>query len=112
VLWAAVEALAQGEDVFDLARLAEVQVSTAWNRFSRVAPFLSPDALKSRVAHLVSSDLWDLLTRMVAEQRAVVGGPLTDLMPVVQRALKRSGPFRRSEWQWEELRLGRLAAVR
>lgn len=111
-LWTAVEALAQGEDAFDLARLAEVQVSTAWNRFCRVAPFLPPDTLKSRVGRLVSSDLWELLTRMGAEQRAVVGGPLTDLMPVVQRALKRSGPFRSSEWQWEELRLGRLAAVR
>ena len=59
----------------------------------------------------MSPDLWTLLTRMVEEQRAVVGGPLSELMPEVQKALGRSGAFRRSDWQWEELRLGRLAAV-
>lgn len=111
-LWTAVEALGHGEDAFDLARLAEVQVSTAWNRLCRVAPFFPAEDLKRRVARLVSPDLWELLTRMVEEKRAVVGGPLSELMPVVQKALKRSGAFRRSEWQFEELRLGRLAAVR
>ena len=110
-LWTAAEALGHGEDAPGLARAAGVQTATAWNRFNRVAPFFPPDELKRRVARLVSPDLWTLLTRMVEEQRAVVGGPLSELMPEVQKALGRSGAFRRSDWQWEELRLGRLAAV-
>ena len=111
-LWTAAEAVGHGEDAFDLARLAEVQVSTAWNRMVRVAPFFPADVLKQKVARLVSPDLWALLSRMVQEQRAVVGGPLSELMPVVQKELKKSGSFRRSEYQWEQLRIGRLAAVR
>ena len=78
----------------------------------RVAPFFPADVLKQKVARLVSPDLWALLSRMVQEQRAVVGGPLSELMPVVQKELKKSGSFRRSEYQWEQLRIGRLAAVR
>ena len=111
-LWTAAEAVGHGEDAFDLARLAEVQVSTAWNRMVRVAPFFPADVLKQKVARLVSPDLWALLSRMVQEQRAVVGGPLSELMPVVQKELKKSGSFRRSEYPWEQLRIGRLAAVR
>ena len=104
-------ALGHGEDAPSLARAAGVQTTTTWNRFNLVAPFFPPDEVKRRVARLVSPDLWMLLTRMVEEQRAVVGGPLSELMPEVQKALGRSGAFRRSDWQWEELRLCRLAAV-
>ena len=52
-------------------------------------PHLLVFPLPYRVARLVSPDLWELLTRWAEEQRPVVGGPLGELMPAVQRALKR-----------------------
>ena len=111
-LWQAAEALGHGEDPVDLADATAVQISTAWNRFNRVAPFFPADDLKARVARLVSPDLWALVTGMVGAKEAAVGGSLTELMDVVLKRLPRTGAFRRSEYQFEQLRLARLAAIR
>ena len=109
-LWTAAEALGAGEDAAGLADAAAVQRSTAWNRLTRVAPFFPPDELKRRVARLVSADLWELLLAMGNDP--AMGGSLTDLMRAVSKRLPRKGAFRRSEYQWEQLRLARLAAIR
>ena len=89
-----------------------VQTSTAWNRFVRVAPFFPKGDLKQRVSQLVARDLWRLLEKMVNDGEAVVSGALTELMSEALRRLGRGGEFRRSEFQWEQLRLGRLACLK
>ena len=48
---------------------------------------------------------------MVNDGEAVVSGTLTELMAEVLRRLRWGGEFRRSEYQWEQLRLARLALL-
>ena len=111
-LWTAAEALGTGETPEMLAHAQVVQTSTAWNRFVRVAPFFPKGDLKQRVSQLVARDLWRLLEKMVKNREAIVSGALTELMSEALRRLGRGGEFRRSEYQWEQLRLARLTCLK
>ena len=112
-LYLAVEALATGRTPLEMASTHDSDRSeaTAWSYFCRVAPFFSGDELRKRVPRLVAVDLWSLLQGMMVSQERVLGESLSQLMPVVQKRLKRRGEFRTSENQWEQLRLARLSVL-
>ena len=77
-----------------------------------VAPFFPTAELKRRAATLVSADLWALLTTMNEKSERALGGSLKELMPVVERRLKRDGAFQKSEYRMEQVRLGRMAVLK
>ena len=112
-LFLAAEALGTGRTPLELAHTHESDrtEATAWSYFTRVAPFFAGEELRKRVPRLVSRDMWSLLQGMAASKEAAVGESLTQLMPVVQKRLQRRGEFRKSEYQWEQLRLARLSVL-
>jgi hypothetical protein len=92
----------------DFAKEISVQESTAWSYFTRGAQFMEATELLRTVPQLVSRELWSVLRSMNEDQRAEMGGKLTELYDTVTDALSSKGEFRNSEFQMGQLRLARL----
>ena len=108
-LYHAAQALMTGRDAQELALVLDVVEATAWTYLCCAAAHVPGDNLRPRARRLVAPDLWRALGAMHGDAR--LGGPLAELMPVVLKKVKRGGTFRRSQFQWEQLRLARLALL-
>ena len=104
---AAADAFYNGVTPEEHAEDAGVSKGTAWSYFNRTALFFPGDKLRRLVPPLVSRDLWSVLLRMHEEEDPLLGGSLTALMEVVHADLSSRGEFRKSHYQFEELRLAR-----
>ena len=64
-------------------QVADLAMSTAWSYFARAAVHVPGRELRRLVPPLVGRRLWTALQRL--EGRALLGGPLTELMAALGR---------------------------
>ena len=105
----AVSVVECGQDAEALARVAGVAIGSAWSYLTTAAKYVDASTLQRRVPRLVAIDLWSVLTSMHEERHPVLGASLTDLMQEVRERISSRGPFVRGEFQFEQLRLARMA---
>ena len=108
------DALLNGYGAKEVAQVAGVERSTAWNYITVAAQAIAtrnPEALLHITPRLVAGDLWSVLKDMIRSRDERVGGRLNALKPVVDTKLSPSGPFRSlpQDEQMAELRFARLA---
>ena len=106
-LWFACEALMTGKTPAQHARAAAIMEQTSWSYFCRMAPFVGGAGLRKHVPPLVSTRLWKVLQSMRSDP--ALGGPLHELLPVVQARLRSASDFR--AFPMEQLRLARLSVL-
>ena len=110
----AVDALLTGRSVQELAAAARVSPSTAWSYVCRACQLLSRAERMAIGPQLVTGEVWRVLSALARERDERLGGPLLELLPVVERRLSKSSEcncFRRSEFKMSQLRLARLCMV-
>lgn len=78
-------ALLAGATPADLARIVDIEESTAWSYFCRAAAHVAGDELRARVPALVRRDVWRALRMLRGDAR--LGGSLADLEAWLRRVL-------------------------
>lgn len=104
----ALSSIARGRAPCDAA--IDVAESTMWSYYAQAAERCARADELRRVHKLVAPDLWRLLLAM--RDDPLLGGPLTPLMEAVRSRLRPHGHFARGGYQFEQLRLARLAVLR
>ena len=87
----------------------DVSLSTVWSYFTNIAPFLPVSRMTTVVPKIVSPDLYRFMEQLFDAKCELLGGRLVPLYELVVSKLHPDGPFGRSEFQYPELRLTKIA---
>eukprot|EP00966_Prymnesium_polylepis_P036355 843650-Prymnesium_polylepis.1 len=97
-----------GNKPSDLAKDAGVTIATAWSYFTQSAPYLEAWDLQRMAPNLIARDVWSVLHQIQAESNPALGGPLNELLPLVEKRLPSNSEFIASPYKLSELRFARL----
>ena len=107
----AYDCLMSGCDPEFMLGTTNAKLSTLWSYFCRAVQFAVPSELVMVWTELVPHDLVRVLHDLRREANAVLGGPLTELMPVVLQRIDEDSEFHDSELQFELLRFARTCIL-
>ena len=104
----AMDCIMTGHTPKDLSKDAGVEISTAWSYFTQSAPFLKPWDLQRVGPNLIATDVWGILHVMQSENDPRLGGPLKELITVIEDRLSPDSKFINNPYKLSELRFARL----